>query len=436
MARFSMLDIGIVRRDPDRVRRSAVRRGLDPSFVDDILRYDEEYRSALSTAENAKAEKNRISGEIGRAADKAAAAADRRDELAALTQTITSAEERERALSPERDDSPLRALLAGSPNLLDDSVPDGNNERDNVVERVVGTPRTFSFAPRPHWEIGEALGIFDFARAAKLSGSRFTLLRGAGARLSRAIAAFFLDAAAEHGYTEVAPPYLVSRSTMWSTGQLSKFADAMFRDPDADLFMIPTSEVPLTALHGDEILPAATLPRKYTAYTPCFRKEAGAAGKDTRGLIRQHQFEKVELVWLSEPEKSFDALERLVSDAESVLKALDLPYRVMKQCAGDTGFNSAKTYDLEVWLPAAGVYREISSCSNCTDFQARRSAIRMRRPDEKPELIHTLNGSALAIGRTIAAILENFQREDGSVDIPPALRPYTAFDRILPEELR
>jgi seryl-tRNA synthetase len=431
-----MLDIGIVRRDPDRVRRSAVRRGLDPSFVDDILRYDEEYRSAWSTAENAKAEKNRISGEIGRAADKAAAAAGRRDELAALTQTITSAEERERALSPERDDSPLRALLAGSPNLLDDSVPNGNNERDNVVERVVGTPRTFSFAPRPHWEIGEALGIFDFARAAKLSGSRFTLLRGAGARLSRAIAAFFLDAAAEHGYTEVAPPYLVSRSTMWSTGQLSKFADAMFRDPDADLFMIPTSEVPLTALHGDEILPAATLPRKYTAYTPCFRKEAGAAGKDTRGLIRQHQFEKVELVWLSEPEKSFDALERLVSDAESVLKALDLPYRVMKQCAGDTGFNSAKTYDLEVWLPAAGVYREISSCSNCTDFQARRSAIRMRRPDEKPELVHTLNGSALAIGRTVAALLENFQREDGSVDIPPALRPYTAFDTILPEELR
>lgn len=431
-----MLDIGVVRRDPDRVRRSAVRRGLDPSFVDDILRYDEEYRSALSTAETAKAEKNRISAEIGRAADKASAAAARRDELAALTQTIASSEESERALAPDRDDSPLRTLLSSSPNLLDDSVPNGNHERDNVIVRVVGTPREFSFESRPHWEIGETLGVFDFERAAKLSGSRFTLLRGPGARLSRALASFFLDSAAERGYTEVSPPYLVSRATMWSTGQLSKFADAMFRDPDADLFMIPTAEVPLTAMHGGEILNATTLPRQYTAYTPCFRKEAGAAGKDTRGLIRQHQFEKVELVWLADPESSFDALERLVSDAERVLQALGLPYRVVSLCAGDTGFNAAKTYDLEVWLPSAATYREISSCSNCTDFQARRSAIRMRKSDGKPELVHTLNGSALAIGRTVAAILENYQCEDGSVDMPPALVPYTGFDRILPEELR
>ncbi|MEO7203253.1 MAG: serine--tRNA ligase, partial [Candidatus Tumulicola sp.] len=260
--------------------------------------------------------------------------------------------------------------------------------------------------------------------------------RGAGARLSRALASLFLDSAAERGYTEVSPPYLVSRATMWSTGQLSKFADAMFRDPDADLFMIPTAEVPLTAMHGGEILNATTLPRQYTAYTPCFRKEAGAAGKDTRGLIRQHQFEKVELVWLADPASSFDALERLVSDAERVLQALGLPYRVVSLCAGDTGFNAAKTYDLEVWLPSAATYREISSCSNCTDFQARRSAIRMRRADGKPELVHTLNGSALAIGRTVAAVLENYQREDGSVDMPPALVPYTGFDRILPEELR
>jgi seryl-tRNA synthetase len=254
--------------------------------------------------------------------------------------------------------------------------------------------------------------------------------------LSRALASFFLDSAAERGYTEVSPPYLVSRATMWSTGQLSKFADAMFRDPDADLFMIPTAEVPLTAMHGDEILNATTLPRRYTAHTPCFRKEAGAAGKDTRGLIRQHQFEKVELVWLADPESSFDALERLVSDAERVLQALGLAYRVVSLCAGDTGFNAAKTYDLEVWLPSAATYREISSCSNCTDFQARRSAIRMRRSDGKPELVHTLNGSALAIGRTVAAILENYQREDGSVDIPPALVPYTGFDSILPQDLR
>ncbi len=431
-----MLDIGVVRRDPDRVRRSAVRRGLDPSFVNDILRFDEEYRSALSTAETAKAEKNRISAEIGRAADKASAATARRDELAALTQTISSSEDSARALAPDRDDSPLRTLLSSSPNLLDDSVPDGNNERDNVIVRVVGTPREFSFESRPHWEIGETLGVFDFERAAKLSGSRFTLLRGPGARLSRALASFFLDSAAERGYIEVSPPYLVSRATMWSTGQLSKFADAMFRDPDADLFMIPTAEVPLTAMHGDEILNATTLPRRYTAHTPCFRKEAGAAGKDTRGLIRQHQFEKVELVWLADPESSFDALERLVSDAERVLQALGLAYRVVSLCAGDTGFNAAKTYDLEVWLPSAGTYREISSCSNCTDFQARRSAIRMRRPDGKPELVHTLNGSALAIGRTVAAILENYQREDGSVDMPPALVPYTGFDSILPQDLR
>jgi seryl-tRNA synthetase len=429
-----MLDIGVVRRDPDRVRRSAVRRGLDPSFVDDILRYDEEYRSALSAAETAKAEKNRISAEIGRAADKASAAAARRTELAVLTQTIASSEESARALAPDRDDSPLRTLLSSSPNLLDDSVPDGNAERDNVILRVVGTPRQFSFESRPHWEIGETLGVFDFERAAKLSGSRFTLLRGPGARLSRALASFFLDSAAERGYTEVSPPYLVSRATMWSTGQLSKFADAMFRDPDADLFMIPTAEVPLTAMHGNEILNAATLPRRYTAHTPCFRKEAGAAGKDTRGLIRQHQFEKVELVWLADPESSFDALERLVSDAERVLQTLELPYRVVSLCAGDTGFNAAKTYDLEVWLPSAATYREISSCSNCTDFQARRSAIRMRRSDGKPELVHTLNGSALAIGRTVAAILENYQREDGSVDMPSALVPYTGFDRILPDE--
>jgi seryl-tRNA synthetase len=436
MARFSMLDIGVVRRDPDRVRRSAVRRGLDPSFVDEILRYDEEYRSALSAAEAAKAEKNRISAEIGRAPDKAAAAAARRDELATLTQAIASAEERARALSPDRDESPLRALLSGTPNILDDSVPEGTNERDNVVVRGFGSPPSFAFEPRPHWEIGETLGVLDFERAAKLSGSRFTLLRGRGARLSRALASLFLDTATARGYTEVAPPYLVSRSTMWSTGQLSKFADAMFRDPDADLFMIPTAEVPLTALHGQEILPAGSLPRRYTAHTPCFRKEAGAAGKDTRGLIRQHQFEKVELVWLSAPETSFEALDQLVSDAEHVLQTLELPYRVVSLCAGDTSFNAAKTYDLEVWMPSAGVFREISSCSNCTDFQARRSAIRARRPDGKAELVHTLNGSALAIGRTIAAILENFQREDGSVDIPAALRPYTGFDRIVTDEAR
>ncbi|HEV7178471.1 MAG TPA: serine--tRNA ligase, partial [Candidatus Baltobacteraceae bacterium] len=268
-------------------------------------------------------------------------------------------------------------------------------------------------------------------RAAKLSGSRFAVLRGKGARLSRAIAQFFLDRAGDRGYLEIAPPYLVTRETMWSTGQLTKFSDAMFQDQDADLFMIPTAEVPLTALHGGEILTGGDLPRKYAAFSPCFRKEAGAAGKDTRGLVRQHQFEKVELVWLAHPQASFEALETLTSDAESLLKELELPYRVLSLCSGDTGFNAAKTYDLEVWLPSAQTFREISSCSNCTDFQARRAGIRFRADAaSKPEFVHTLNGSGLAVGRTLLAILENGQDAEGNVTIPQALRRYTGFDRI------
>jgi seryl-tRNA synthetase len=426
-----MLDIVVVRRDPERVRRSAQRRGLDPSFVDDVLRYDTEYRSALTAIEQAKAEKNRLSAEIGKASDKAAAARELRPRIDELSETIATHEEQSRALSPETLESPLRALLEQTPNLLDGSVPDGSDESANVVIRTWGEPRTFDFAPKPHWELGEALDILDFERAAKLSGSRFAVLKGAGARLSRSMAQFFLDRAAERGYLEIVPPLLVTRETMWSTGQLSKFADAMFRDPDADLFMIPTAEVPLTALRGDEILSIDELPRTYAAYTPCFRKEAGAAGKDTRGLIRQHQFEKVELVWLSSPETSFEALETLTGDAESLLQALNLPYRVVALCAGDIGFNAAKTYDLEVWIPSANAFREISSCSNCTDFQARRAAIRFRRDAKgKPELVHTLNGSGLAIGRALVAILENYQQADGSIVIPEALRPYTRFDRI------
>jgi seryl-tRNA synthetase len=324
----------------------------------------------------------------------------------------------------------IDALLADVPNLLDDSVADGFGEDDNVVVRTEGTPREFTFAPKPHWEIGEALGILDFERAAKLSGSRFSILRGAGAQLSRALASFFLSRASERGYLEISPPLLVTRETMWSTGQLTKFADAMFRDSDADLFMIPTSEVPLTAMHSGEIL-NEQLPLQYTAYSPCFRKEAGAAGKDTRGLIRQHQFEKVELIWLTEPERSFEALERLTADASALLDELELPYRVMALCSADVGFNAAKTYDLEVWLPGQNRYREISSCSNCTDFQARRTGIRFRRdPKAKPEFVHTLNGSGLAVGRTLVAILENYQEADGSVAVPKALVPFTGFDTI------
>jgi seryl-tRNA synthetase len=428
-----MLDIVVVRRDPDRVRRSARRRGIDPSFVDDVLRYDAEYRSALAAVEQAQAEKNRLSSEIGKAADKAAAARELRPRIDAAAATIAAHESRARELAPDAPGSPLRELLENTPNLLDDSVPEGAGEADNVVVRAWGTPRPFDFTPKPHWEVGEALGILDSERAAKLSGSRFAVLKGAGARLSRALVSFFLDRAAAAGYFEVNPPLLVNRNTMWSTGQLSKFADAMFADPEADLFLIPTAEVPLTALHGGETLAGDELPRRYTAYTPCFRKEAGAAGKDTRGLIRLHQFEKVELVWLTAPDASYDALERLTSDAEALLRDLELPYRVMALCAGDVGFNAAKTYDIEVWLPSFEKYREISSCSNCTDFQARRAGIRFRREAKsKPELVHTLNGSGLAVGRTFVAILENYQQADGSVLVPKALQPYTQFDRIAP----
>jgi seryl-tRNA synthetase len=424
-----MLDIVVVRRDPDRVRRSARRRGQDPSFVDEILRLDTEYRSALTAVEAAKAEKNRISAEIGKAADKAAAARDLRPKLDEIAKAVAANETRATELAPDAPESPLRALLASSPNLLDESVPDGSDENANVTVRSWGTPATLSFAPKPHWEIGEALGILDFERAAKLSGSRFAVLMGNGARLSRAIAQFFLDRAAAKGYVEVAPPMLVTRATMWSTGQLTKFSDAMFQDQEADLFMIPTAEVPLTALHGDEILDGATMPRKYAAYTSCFRKEAGAAGKDTRGLIRQHQFDKVELVWLTAAGASSDALESLTRDAAELLEALELPHRVLALCAGDVGFNAAKTYDVEVWIPSANAFREISSCSNCTDFQARRGAIRTRAEGgSKPELVHTLNGSGLAIGRTIVAILENNQNEDGSVRVPKVLQPYLRTD--------
>jgi len=426
-----MLDIALCRRDPDRIRRSALRRGADASFVDEILRLDERYRLALTESETKKAEKNRLSSEIARSKDRAAAAATLRPQIALLDTEIAALDLAAKELAPDVPGSPLRVLLEESPNIADDSVPDGADAGANVVLRTWGEPRDFPFTARPHWEIGEALGIIDFERAAKLSGSRFAVLRGAGARLSRAIVQFFLDHAAARGYEEIAPPYLVTRETMWRTGQLTKFSDAMFADEAAGLYLIPTAEVPLTALHGEEILDGESLPRRYAAYSACFRKEAGAAGKDTRGLMRQHQFEKVELVRIERPEDSFAALETLTNDAAALLEALELPYRVLSLCAGDLSFNSAKTYDLEVWLPSTREYREISSCSNCTDFQARRGQIRLRRDaKEKPEFAHTLNGSGLAVGRTLLAILENYQRADGSVSVPNVLRPYLGIDRI------
>jgi seryl-tRNA synthetase len=424
-----MIDLLLLRRDPDLVRRSAVRRRTDPSFVDRVLELDEHLRAAQTSVESLKAEKNALTSSIGKATDRAAEAARLRPQIAALDERIAQAGTLLPELESQRD-----AILADVPNVLEDAVPDGSGEAANVMIRSSGAPPVPGFTPKPHWELGEALGILDFERAAKLSGSRFAVLRGAGARLSRAIIDFFLDRAARDGYVEVVPPFLVSRATMWSTGQLTKFSDQMFRDADADLFMIPTAEVPLTALHRDEILSGEQLPLRYTAYSPCFRKEAGAAGKDTRGLIRQHQFEKVELVWLTKPEDSSQALERLTADAEQRLVELGLPYRVLLLCSGDTGFNAAQTYDLEVWLPGQNAYREISSCSNCTDFQARRSAIRFRRDaNARPAFVHTLNGSGLAVGRTFLAILENFQQADGGITIPPALVPFCGFSRIAPD---
>jgi seryl-tRNA synthetase len=421
-----MLDVALLRRDPERVRASAERRHIDATFVDRALEIDARLRRVRTDVETLRADKNALTASISKAPDRAAEAQRLRPQVAALDERIAAAA----AELPELERS-LDAILGDVPNVLAESVPEGRDESDNVVVRSAGDPPRFAFVPKPHWEIGEALGILDFERAVKLSGSRFSVLRGKGARLARAVASFFLDRAATRGYVEVAPPLLVSRDTMWSTGQLSKFSDAMFMDESTGLFMIPTSEVPLTALHRDEILSADQLPLRYTAYTPCFRKEAGAAGKDTRGLVRQHQFEKVELVWLTLPEDSGAALAQLTADAEALLAELELPYRVVELCSADIGFNAAKTYDLEVWLPAQQTYREISSCSNCTDFQSRRAQIRFRRDARaRPELVHTLNGSGLAIGRTLVALLENGQQQDGSVVLPQALVPYTGFARI------
>ena len=349
-------------------------------------------------------------------------------------------------------DEHLRQSLARVPNLTRDEVPVGASEADNRIEETWGDPRKFNFQPKPHWEIGEALGILDLERAAKLSGARFAVYMGAGARLERALIGFMLDThTRKHGYTEVLPPFMVNSKSLFGTGQLPKFAEDLFRCSDADAeaaargefkdndhWLIPTAEVPVTNLYRDEILDAARLPISLTAYTPCFRAEAGAAGKDTRGIIRQHQFQKVELVKFARPEESDAEHEKLTRDAEEILEALDLPYRRVLLCTGDTGFSSAKTYDLEVWLPGQNLYREISSCSNFDAFQARRANIRYRPASDgakaKPEFVHTLNGSGLAVGRTWLAVLENFQQADGSVLIPEVLRPYMGgLDKIVKE---
>jgi seryl-tRNA synthetase len=416
-----MLDKALIRDNPDRVRRALALRQLPTAVVDEFLAADVQWRAAVTALDAAKAERNRISAEFAKAKGKAP------EELAALREKSTqlgtriTAQEREAAALDEK----LNELLVNVPNILAEDVPSGADEGANVQLRAYGVPPAFSFEPKAHWEIGERLDILDFERGVLLARSRFTVLKGLGARLNRALINFFLERNIASGFSEIMPPLLVNRETVAATGHLSKFSDLMFAVEDGTLFLSPTSEVQLVNLHRGEILEAAELPKRYTAYTPCFREEAGAAGKDTRGLIRQHQFEKVELVALSRPEESNALHEQIVGQAESLLRALDLPHRVMVLSSGDTGFASQKTYDVEVWLPGQNAYREISSCSNCGDFQSRRAMIRFRpAPKARPEFVHTLNGSALAVGRTLVAILENYQQADGSVRVPDVLRPY------------
>jgi len=419
-----VLDLKFVVESRDRIAEMLARRGqaLDPA-QEGLWALDAERRQGLQRVE-ALRHRQRLAGEdIARRSRAGEDTSAVKAEMKGVAEEIKSLEVRLQEI-----DERLRGVLLTLPNVPDDSVPVGPDAGGNVEVRRVGQPPRFDFKPRPHWELGPELGILDFERAAKLSGARFTVQWGAGARLDRALVQFMLDLhTGERGYREVVPPYLVTAETLIGTGQLPKFEGDLFktRAGDKDLYLIPTAEVPLTNLHRDEILAASQLPLKYTAFTPCFRSEAGSYGKDVRGLIRQHQFHKVELVKLTTPETSMAELDSLVTDAEEVLKRLGLAYRVMLLCTGDMGFSSAKSFDLEVWLPGQDAYREISSCSNCTDFQARRANIRYRpEAGAKPRFVHTLNGSGLAIGRTLIAIIENYQQADGSVVVPEVLRPY------------
>ena len=414
-----MLDIRLFREQPDRVREGLRNRGEDPAVVDRVLELDERRRAILVEKERLQARRNELSKQVPKAAP---------NERAALIEESKSTGPRIAELDKEADDvdEMLRGLLLSTPNLPHESVPVGEGEEQNVVVRKWGEPKQFEFEPLAHWDLGTRLGLVDFERGGKLSGSRFYVLTGLGARLERALMNFMLDMhIIEHGYTEVFPPVLVNEASMIGTGQLPKFAEDMYKVTGDDLYLIPTAEVSVTNLHRDEILSANELPIHYTAYSPCFRREAGSAGKDVRGVIRVHQFNKVEMVKFCTPETSYDELETLTANAEDVLQRLNIPYQVSEHCTADLGFSATKSYDLEVWLPAQNTYREISSCSNFEDFQARRANIRYRPgPDEKPRFVHTLNGSGLAIGRTWAALLENYQQEDGSLIIPGALRPY------------
>jgi seryl-tRNA synthetase len=415
-----VLDLKFVREHWEEVKEKVGRRGQAIDW-DSFARLDAERREILRETESLRAQRNQVSDLI---AGKKKKKEDASPEIAQMKEVSSRIKELEGKLNAIEED--LRGILMVIPNIPHESVVIGQEEADNLEMRRWGKIPEFSFTPRPHWEIGETLDILDFDRGAKITGARFTLYKDGGARMERALMNFMLDLhTGSHGYREVLPPFLVNRKTMTGTGQLPKFEEDLFKLDEPDYFLIPTAEVPVTNIHQDEILTEEELPLCYTAYTPCFRKEAGSYGKDTRGLIRQHQFNKVELVKFTTPEASYAELESLTEDAEEVLKRLGIPYRVVMLCTGDLGFSAAKTYDLEAWLPGQGAYKEISSCSNFEDFQARRANIRYRPKGKKgTEFVHTLNGSGLAIGRTLVAILENYQNEDGSVTIPEVLRSY------------
>ena len=417
-----MLDLGFVRANLAQVKERLGRRGADvAALLDGFEELDRTRRAAITQSESLKAERNQISAEVAKRKQKGEDAAELMDRTRSMKEEI----ERCAADAAEAEQQ-MQAVLQQIPNLPAESVPPGTSAADNVEVRRWGVPRAFDFAPKPHWELGEQLGILNFEQAAKISGARFAVYWDAGARLERALANFMLDLhTGTHGYREVLPPYMVNEASLFGTGQLPKFKEDLFHCEGSDHWMIPTAEVPLTNLYRDDILEEKQLPISVTAYTPCFRAEAGAYGKDVRGLVRQHQFQKVELVKFVTPEQSYAEHERLTAHAEAILQALELPYRVMNLCAGDLGFSAAKTYDLEVWLPGQNLYREISSCSNFEAFQARRANIRYRpQGQKKAEFVHTLNGSGLAVGRTWLAIVENYQQADGSVAIPTALQPY------------
>ncbi|GIN22928.1 serine--tRNA ligase [Siminovitchia fordii] len=416
-----MLEIRILRGNLEEVKKKLQHRGEDLGDLDKFEELDQKRRGIIVQAEKLKSRRNEVSEKIAQLKKDKQNTDDLIVEMREVGQQIKQMDGELRRAEDE-----LEKILMSIPNIPHESVPVGETEEDNVEIRKWGEVREFSFEPKPHWDLAADLGILDFERAAKVTGSRFVFYKGLGARLERALANFMLDLhVEEHGYEEILPPYLVNRASMTGTGQLPKFAEDAFHIESEDFFMIPTAEVPVTNYHRDEILDGAQLPLNYAAYSACFRSEAGSAGRDTRGLIRQHQFNKVELVKFVKPEDSYDELEKLTGHAEKVLQLLKLPYRVMSMCTADLGFTAAKKYDLEVWIPSYNTYREISSCSNFEAFQARRANIRFRsEPKAKPQHVHTLNGSGLAVGRTVAAILENYQRADGTVEIPEVLRPY------------